>query len=164
MTWWMQVINKMGGTLFANNSYSGSCVSGGSSSATKLMSRLEYTQISGETPDVILIYMGSNDCASSGITANGFDKDYSTMIENLKILCPNSEIILMTLLTSPFYDVEDQKEYNDIIISKAEEFDLEVLDLSKASLAGHLVDSAHPAYSGMQVFANKVIEELNKIA
>ena len=164
MTWWMQVINKMGGTLFANNSYSGSCVSGGSSSATKLMSRLEYTQISGETPDVILIYMGSNDCASSGITASGFDKDYSTMIENLKLLCPNSEIILMTLLTSPFYDIDDQKEYNDIIISKGEEFGLKVLDLSKASLAGHLVDSAHPAYSGMQVFANKVVEELNKIA
>ena len=164
MTWWMQVINKMGGTLFANNSYSGSCVSGGATSATKLMSRLEYTQISGETPDVILIYMGSNDCASSGITASGFDKDYSTMIENLKLLCPDSEIILMTLLTSPFYDIDNQKEYNDIIISKGEEFGLKVLDLSKASLAGHLVDSAHPAYSGMQVFANKVIEELNKIA
>ena len=70
----------------------------------------------------------------------------------------------MTLLTSPFYDIDDQKEYNDIIISKGEEFGLKVLDLSKASLAGHLVDSAHPAYSGMQVFANKVVEELNKIA
>lgn len=164
MTWWMQVINKMGGTLFVNNSYSGSCVSGGAQSATKLMYRLEHTQISGETPDVILIYMGSNDCASSGITSKGFDQDYSIMIENLQKLCPNSEIILMTLLTSPFYDIDDQKEYNDIIISKGEDFGLKVLDLSKASLAGHLVDSAHPAYSGMQVFANKVIEELNKIA
>lgn len=164
MTWWMQVINKMGGTLFVNNSYSGSCVSGGSTSATKLMSRLEYTQISGETPDVILIYMGSNDCASSGISATGFDKDYSTMIESLQKLCPDSEIILMTLLKSPFYEETDRLEYNEIIKTKAENYDLTLLDISSASLAGHLVDSAHPAYSGMQVFADKVIEELNKIA
>ena len=163
MTWWMQVVNKMGGTLFVDNAYSGSCVSGAASSATKLMSRLEYTTISGETPDVILIYMGSNDCAG-GITAESFDVDYSKMIENLQILCPNSEIILMTLLTSPFYEASDQKEFNNIIKSKAEAFNLALLDCANASLAGHLVDSAHPAYSGMQVFANKVIEELNKIA
>lgn len=164
MTWWMQVINKMGGTLFVNNSYSGSCVSGGSSSATKLMSRLEYTQINGETPDVILIYMGSNDCASSGISSKSFDQDYSIMLENLKLLCPNSEIILLTLCTSPFYSVANQKTFNDIIKAKGEEFNLPVLDLQSASLEGHLVDSAHPKYSGMQVVANKIIEELNKIA
>ena len=115
MTWWMQVINKMGGTLFVNNSYSGSCVSGSASSATKLMSRLEYTQINGETPDVILIYMGSNDCASSGISSKSFDKDYSILLENLKLLCPNSEIILLTLCTSPFYSVANQKTFNNII-------------------------------------------------
>ena len=164
MTWWMQVINKMGGTLFANNSYSGSCVSGSATSATKYMDRLEYTQINGETPDVILVYMGSNDCASGNITAQMFEKDYAIMIENLQKLCPDSEIILMTLLTSPFYDAADQQEYNEIIKAKAEQFNLQVLDCSQASLAGHLVDSAHPKYSGMQVFANKVIEELNKIA
>ena len=164
MTWWMQVINKMGGTLFANNSYSGSCVSGTASSATKYMDRLEHTQINGETPDVILVYMGSNDCASGFITAQMFDEDYTVMLENLQKLCPNSEIILMTLLTSPLYDVEDQQVYNEIIKTKAKDFNLQLLDCESASLAGHLVDSAHPDYSGMQVFADKVIEELNKIA
>lgn len=164
MTWWMQVINKMGGTLFVNNSYSGSCVSGTASSATKYMERLEYTTINGETPDVILVYMGSNDCASGGITAQMFDNDYTIMIENLQKLCPDSEIILMTLLTSPFYDEADQIEFNEIIKKKAADFNLQVLDCSSASLSGHLVDSAHPAYSGMKVFADKVIEELNKIA
>lgn len=164
MTWWMQVVNKLGGTLFVNNAYSGSCVSGGASSATKLMSRLEYTQIDGETPDVIFIYMGSNDCASGGISDDAFTNDYAQMIENLQLLCPDSEIILLTLLTSPFYDAAKQKTFNNIIKQIGDEFDLQVLDIANASLAGHLVDSAHPAYSGMQVFANKVLEELNKIA
>ena len=70
----------------------------------------------------------------------------------------------MTLLSSVFYDTEEQQTYNDIIKTKAKDFNLQVLDCSDASLAGHLVDSAHPNYSGMQVLANKVIEELNKIA
>ena len=164
MTWWMQVINKMGGTLFVNNSYSGSCVADTSINATKNMERLEYTTINGEAPDVILIYMGSNDCASGFVTSQMFDKGYSEMLQNLQQLCPNSEIILMTLLSSAFYDSQEQQTYNDIIKTKAKDFNLQVLDCSSASLAGHLVDSAHPNYSGMQVLANKVIEELNKIA
>jgi lysophospholipase L1-like esterase len=164
MTWWMQVINKMGGTLFVNNSYSGTCVADGSSNATKNMSRLEYTTISGETPDVILIYMGSNDCASASVTQSAFDSGYSQMLDNLKVLCPNSEIILLTLCSSPFYSASEQQAYNNIIKTKAKDYNLKVVDISTASLSGHLVDSAHPAYSGMQVVANKVIEGLNKIA
>lgn len=164
MTWWMQVINKMGGTLFVNNSYSGTCVADSSQNATKNMSRLEYTTISGETPDVILIYMGSNDCASASVTQSAFDKGYSQMIENLQQLCPNSEIILLTLCSSPFYSASEQQAYNNIIKTKASDYNLKVVDISTASLANHLVDSAHPAYSGMQIVANKVIEGLNKIA
>ena len=164
MTWWMQVVNKMGGTLFVNNSYSGTCVADSSSNATKNLSRLEYTTISGETPDVIIIYMGSNDCASGSVTKEMFDKGYSQMLENLKTLCPNSEIILMTLCSSPFYDRTEQLAYNEIIKTKAKDFNLSCIDISQASLSGHLVDSAHPAFSGMKVVAEKVIEELNKIA
>lgn len=159
-TWWMQVINSVGGSLFVNNSYSGSCVADSSSSATKNMERLEYTTINGVTPDVILIYMGSNDCASKYVSAYDFERDYPKMIENLQKLCPNSEIILCTLATSPFYSVEDQTEYNDIIKMYAETYNLKCLDLASANLAGKLVDSAHPNTAGMTEFANVVIEKL----
>ena len=159
-TWWMQVINSVGGTLFVNNSYSGSCVADSSSSATKNMGRLEYTTINGVTPDVILIYMGSNDCASQYVSAYDFKRDYPTMIKNLQELCPNSEIILCTLATSPFYSTSSQDEFNDIIKMYAEEYKLKCLDLSGANLAGKLVDSAHPNTAGMTEFANEVIEKL----
>ena len=159
-TWWMQVINKVGGTLFVNNSYSGSCVADSSSSATKNESRLEYTTINGVAPDVILIYMGSNDCASKYVSLYDFDRDYPKMIENLQKLCPDSEIILCTLATSPFYTVSDQLEYNEVIAKYGNEYGLRVLDLSGADLTGKLVDSAHPNTSGMTEFANEVIEKL----
>ncbi len=161
-TWWMQAINKVGGSLFVNNSYSGSCVADSSSSATKNESRLEYTTIGGVTPDVILVYMGSNDCASKYVSLIDFNRDYKVMIENLQKLCPNSEIILCTLATSPFYTVENQIAYNEVITRYGSEYGLRVLDLTGADLTGHLVDSAHPNTSGMTIFANELVKKLLK--
>lgn len=160
-TWWMQTINALGGTMFSNNSYSGTCVVGGGDS-TNLMSRLEHTLVSGQAPDVILIYMGSNDCASMYVTYAEFVKAYAIMIKNLKKLCPNSEIILCTLADSPFYEHDDMIEYNNVIRSNAKEFDLKLIDMEDISLHGKLVDSAHPNTDGMTVIADKIIEELTK--
>ena len=163
LTWWMQSINNVGGTLFVNNSYSGSCVATDNSSATQKVERLEYTLINGVAPDVILVYMGSNDCASQYVTLNHFNLAYKKMIENLRKLCPNSEIILCTLVSNPsFYSASDQEAYNNVIETYGEQFGLKVFDLSEVSLAGKLVDSAHPMTSGMTVFADKVTELLLK--
>ena len=85
------------------------------------------------------------------------------MIENLQKLCPNSEIILCTLVSNPsFYSASDQEAYNNVIETYGEQFGLKVFDLSEVSLAGKLVDSAHPMTSGMTVFADKVTELLLK--
>lgn len=160
MTWWMQTINNVGGTLFVNNSYSGTCVGDSSSFATQNKSRLEYTLLSGVAPDVILIYMGSNDCASQYVSLLDFTRGYKKMIDNLQSLCPNSEIILCTLATSPFYSVEEQTSFNDVITNYGKEYNLTVFDLSSVNLEGKLVDSAHPSVSGMNVFADKMTELL----
>ncbi len=163
MTWWMQVINRMGGTLFVNNSWGGTCVAAGGNAATQEMGRLEPLVIDGEAPDVILIYMGSNDCASGAVDETLFSKGYSKMLDNLKKLCPNSEIILCTLATNKLYDESKKVLFNKIIVEKASEYNLELLDLSDISFVGHLLDSAHPGFSGMQLMADKVVEELLKL-
>ena len=161
-TWWMQVINKVGGTLFSNNSYSGTCVGDASKYATKYKSRLTHTLINSVAPDVILIYMGSNDCASKYVSYDAFNEGYRQMLNNLKELCPNSEIILCTLAKSPFYDDDERIKFNGAIVKYGEEFDLKVLDLSNADLSGKLVDSAHPNTLGMSELASEIIEELTK--
>lgn len=160
LTWWMRTITALGGTLLINNSYSGTCVSSGNSNDTKNMSRLEHLVINGEAPDVILIYMGSNDCASSYVTVGQFDTGYKEMIDNLQTLCPNSEIVLCTLATSPFYTVTNQISYNEVIKKYASEYNLKLVDLASVSLEGHLVDSAHPGSTGMELIANEIIDEL----
>lgn len=161
-TWWMQVVNKLGAGLFVNNSYSGSCVSTTNSSATQNDSRLATTVFGEEKPDVIVIYMGSNDCASIYVDLQGFGPAYERMLAKLQVLCPDAEIVVCTLAKTIFYSAEDQAAYNEKIIEAANKYNATLLDLSDADISDHLVDSAHPKTSGMNIIANKVIEELLK--
>jgi len=162
LTWWMQVINKVGGSLFVNNSYSGTCVADGSSNATKNKSRLKHCIIGEQTPDVILIFMGANDCASQYVTDTAFNQGYTIMLNNLKEMCPDSEIILCTLPQTKYYSNANQAIFNKVITDHAEKFELKVVDCSTVSIANHLVDSAHPNTEGMTVVANQMIKELLK--
>lgn len=161
-TWWMQVINKLGSTLFVNNSYSGTCVADSSSHATKNLSRLNHCVIGGETPDVILVFMGANDCASQYVTETAFNQGYTLMLNNLKKICPDSEIILCTLPGTKYYSEAAQQSFNKIIIEHAEKFALKLVDCSSAYIGNNLVDSAHPDTAGMTIVAEKMIEELLK--
>lgn len=159
LTWWMKAINKLGGKLFINNSYSGSCVSTGGSSASQSMERLSKLVVNGETPDVIIIYMGSNDCHAP-YTVNSFKSAYKKMLTNLKQLCPNSEIVLCTLPTSNLYTKENQNAYNNVITEFATNYKL--VNLDKVDITNYLVDSAHPNKDGMEKIAEQIVKDMLK--
>lgn len=161
-TWWMQVINKLGAGLFVNNSYSGSCVSDSGTSATQSDVRLATTVFGAETPDVIIIYMGSNDCASPYLGHATFGPAYERMLEKLQKLCPNAEIIVCTLATTIFYSAEEQTKYNNTIIECANKYGATLIDLSKVDISNYLVDSAHPNKAGMTLIAEGILEALLK--
>lgn len=162
-TWWMQVVNKLGAGMFINNSYSGSCVSSGTGdSATVNDKRLSTLVINGQTPDVIIIYMGSNDCGSKYVTDTQFKSSYRVMLDKVKKLCPNAEIILCTLPESNLYKEADRLVYNEIIEDYAKEYGLKLINLKNVDITGHLVDSAHPKKSGMTVVANRVLKDIVK--
>ena len=162
MTWWMRVINNLGGSLFFNNSYSGTCVADNSKNATKNMSRLEYNILQSQYADVILIFMGANDCASSAVTETMFKNGYKEMLDNLKELCPKAEIVLCTLPTTSFYSATKQQALNKIISDYATEYNYTLVDTSSANLDGHKVDSAHPNNSGMEIVANAIVDKMIK--
>lgn len=161
-TWWMQSINRLGGSLFINNSYSGSCVSTEGSSAATDDTRLSQLKIGHEQPEVILIYMGSNDCASIYVSLDSFQTAYQLMIAKLKKLCPHSEIIVCTLPTTLFYSKQNQNDYNQVILDCATEHNLKIIHLDELDISNHLVDSAHPLQSGMNLIAHKVVEDILK--
>lgn len=61
-TWWMRVIEGVGGRLCANASYSGSMVQGNGFPAAEQPGRAEQLlESNGKAPDAVLVFMGVND-------------------------------------------------------------------------------------------------------
>lgn len=60
-TWWMQVIERSGGTLLANAAWSGSMVEGGEFPAGSSPERIAALGQNGQAPDDVLVYIGIND-------------------------------------------------------------------------------------------------------
>lgn len=161
-TWWMEVVNKLGAKLFVNNSYSGSCVATGNTSASTNDARLSQLVLSKEKPDVIIIFMGSNDCASGSINDASFKNAYSTMLRKIEKLCPDSEVILCTLPVSNLYNTDKRDRFNTIITDLAKAKELKVVNLDQVDIRPYLVDSAHPGKEGMEKVAEQVIKDLLK--
>ena len=161
-TWWMMTINRLGGTLFLNNSYSGSCVAHDSTSSTYQKSRLNYCNVQGQFADVCLIFMGANDAASSSISEAKFKERYKVMLDNLVEMAPNMDLILMTLPISKLYSSERRIAFNKIIADYASEYNFKLVDISSVDITNDLVDSAHPKTSGMKILADAIVEILTK--
>ena len=161
-TWWMQVCNKIGASLYIDNSYSGSCVAGSAASRSSNPQRLQKLSINGKSSDVIIIFMGSNDAGNnSGITPQAYGEAYKKMLDYIYDICGEEvEIILCTLPTSKLYSDARKVSFNEVIVNMATEYSLEVVDFASLDLTPHLIDSAHPQTSGMTVMANKVLEKL----
>ncbi len=160
-TWWMVVSNTLGTKLLVNNSYSGSCVASKTGkSASSTNERLATLKLSEQYADVIVIFMGSNDCA--GVPVSDFDADYKVMIDKLKDLCPNAELLLCTLPQSKLYTNDNQKEFNAVIRKYANEYSLKLIELEDLSIVEYLIDSAHPGKEGMKVMGEKIVSEMLK--
>ena len=160
-TWWMQVINRFGMKLLRNNSYSGTCVSTGTGNySTTLDSRLANLLKDGEKPDVIFIFMGANDCGSIYVNKNTFKNSYEKMLEKIKTLCPDSEIICMTLPKAKMYSDADCNEYSQVIIDSAIAAGCKLVNLNStwdpSNFGNLLCDSIHPLKLGMDKIAETI--------
>ena len=164
-TWWMQVINKLGMNLLKNNSWAGSCVSSGTGNgATVNDSRLAELLDGTTKPDIILLFMGSNDCGSQYVELSTFTSSYKIMLDKMIALCPNAEIYIMTLPPSKLYTESDRIEYNKVITNYANSYGLPLINMDNVyngeNVSNYLVDSAHLNLAGMDKFAELVVANL----
>ena len=164
-TWWMRVINGLGMKLLMNNSYSGSCVSTGTGgSATTNVARLRELIGGNRKPDIIIIFMGANDCGSKYVSLDTFTSSYKMMLDMIQDLCPNSEIYLMNLPSCALYTDSERIKYNNVIKKYADEYQLTLLNISsvftQSTYKSYVVDSVHPNNAGMEKIGNLVIRLL----
>ena len=159
-TWWMQVIQGLGGVLGTNNSYSGCTVYGTRLTAGCSDHRADALARNG-TPEVILIHIGGNDCAFQ-ISSKKFKKAYRTMLSKLKERYPEAEIWCATLLWGRHVDndipsffnadgVPPIRAYSDMIIAEAEAAGCRVAHLGEERYDA--LDGVHPNRDGMNTIA-----------
>lgn len=184
-TWWAQVIEHFEGTLCINNSFSGSLVSGlGFPSATQMLRCGElhcnqgsyyYTLTDGKAgrklaakpllPDVILIYMGTNDwlfrAPIGGQSKVHFDYAYAFLLDKLQQKYPHSVIVCSTLFQKDEVApdaLHPISAYNEIIRHTAAASGCFVAELTAADTEPETIDGVHPTYQGMQVLSERWIQ------
>lgn len=185
-TWWGIVIDTLGGELLVNNSISGSTVTwhpsyeipsyACSDERTESLSRGEIA------PDVIMVYIGTNDWGRGVRVALDEDRGkedpavfssaYRIMLEKLKKNYPEAEIWCLSLAVSKCSKMNDFEfpytygerhisEYCDAIKECAEQFGCRFIDLYNTAGPYDTIDGFHANSEGMQAIAEAVLNELN---
>jgi lysophospholipase L1-like esterase len=160
-TWWGMVIQKLNGQLLVNNSWSGSLVtkqfSDDVSSACSSM-RLACLGRGRIEPDVIMVFMGTND-RGGGVPLKGdnlksFSYAYSYMLGQINDIYPNAEIWCLTL-----GNIDGKDSYSQTIRECAAAGSCKLLDLNRYDPYSKM-DGIHPDKAGMREIADAVLKEL----
>lgn len=187
-TWWGKVIDFFGGELLVNNSWSGSRVTRLPDNKVLFPSgcsneRTCSLHINNIKPDVIIIYLGTNDWAFGANTSyvdnisdddfhcNSFDFAYSQMLSKIRTNYPNAEVWCCTLNTTfmssnssfefPYaFGGTHIEEYNEIIKDAANMHKCKVIDLYDYHIPFDSIDGSHPNAKGMNTLATIMIREI----
>lgn len=157
-TWWYQLLNNNKMVLGINNSWSGSCAYGSYSSAGENSSRINTLDENG-TPDIVIIYLGTNDCAT-GYTVEQFGGAIERIITKVKELGVK-DIFITTLgytaYTGSSYKEERRIEYNDAIRQIATKYSCGIVPLDEyivtTSYSFYLGDNLHYNAKGAKLLA-----------
>ena len=184
-TWWGQVIERLGGELLVNNSYSCSIVckhpecevpsNGCSDERTAALAR------GGFSPDVVMIFMGMNDWGRGILPwpegegkERGLAVFYTAYEDMLAKICanyPRAELWCFTLPVSictkkesfafPYrFGGRHIEEYCEVIRACAAKRGCRVIDLYRAGKPHDTIDGFHPNAEGMKTLAEAVMEIL----
>lgn len=188
-TWWDQVVRYFSGELLVNNSWSGSRV-------TKLQEREELfpsgcsdertsaLHLNNVNPDVIIVYLGTNDWAFGAKTGNetcilGDDDNekffyaYNNMLKRIISNYPQGEIWCCTLCGTyisqrPEFEFPHShagthiEEYNDIIRKVVQLHSCNLIDLYAYKTPYDSIDGSHPTKDGMNTIAQMIINSITK--
>ncbi|MBQ6824603.1 MAG: protein kinase [Clostridia bacterium] len=179
-TWWGQVIEFLGGELLVNNSWSGCRVTRVPGNEALFPSgccdeRTSALHVGEARPDVILIYLGTNDWGR-GASVNGEEKEeqfgyaYEQMLNKLKKNYPEAELLCCTLpathmTANPSFVFPHSfggihiDRYNEIIKRVASER-AGVLDLASFRILYDTVDGTHPNKNGMNTLSMLVLRAM----
>ena len=169
-TWWMTVINELGGKLLINESCAGTCITGKSPMSGCSNRRISLLRTEERDPDVILVGMGSNDRgfgvkldSPKSSDTNYFTNALRMMIKRLRTAYPEAELWCSTFAPGRytgcaplFYDPENRppaEPYLERIRSVTAEMQCNLADLDSLGREYDSIDGCHPTKEGMRALA-----------
>lgn len=186
-TWWGQVIEDLGGELLVNNSISGSMVCKCKSCIVPTYGcceeRTSGLDKNGIFPNVIMIYMGTNDWGNGTKVSPFNDKEskdisifsvaYEQMIEGLQKSYKDAQIWCITLPVSDFgmregkdfpywYRGRHLNEYNEAIRKIAKNKGCVLIDLYENIPKFTTIDGFHPDFRGMNTISQGILSMLKE--
>lgn len=188
-TWWGKVIDYVGGELLVNNSWSGSRVTKLPDRETLFPSgcsdeRTGGLHIGSVMPDVIIVYLGTNDWAQGVNSGNfdtfllndkyeeRFDAAYESMLHKLCTNYPNAEIWCCTLNSTYMpskpafvfphsYAGTHIEKFNEVIRTVCQkQKNTKLIDLYSSNVPYASIDGSHPTAEGMGTLASLVLHGL----
>ncbi len=198
--WWKQALAETGMELLVNNSWSGSSVSDsrvwehgeGSQGYKRCVNLHDNTTDNNEggveiNPDVIAVYMGTNDfqdevacnttfdeafwqkIEGNGFKPQTFDEAYALMLYTIKTKYTNADVFTMTIPQSQREKPEALRAaYNTAIKAISAQYGCTVIDLAETALSidslQHTIagDGLHPNAKGMDVMTEAFMDGLEK--
>ena len=162
-TWWMKVIQGIGGKLLINNSYAGSTVCRNGYQPASAPWRIAKLRNQDISPDYILIFSGLNDVALYW-PPEEFKEHYDDMLHHLKQAYPSTSICCATLcrgfVKNPDWPLfinwnhcHPLALYNQSIREAVWEANCHLADLSSFQKEYSSIDGVHPDSDGMELLA-----------
>lgn len=161
-TWWQRTADALGAEILVNNSWSGSYIKDASTNTRstpgayldRCVNLHDNTGANtGTNPDIILVYMGTNDyykyktthgsadsvdySALSSKTGNDYipssvAEAYAIMLYKMKLAYPNAEIYCLNVLESSSSD-NSLKSFNSMIAGVAKNMSAKYVDIAENS-------------------------------
>ena len=167
-TYWMRVANELGLTLCVNNSWSGGNLSGQNDPHSGLNRADQLAKDDGETPDIIILFMGMNDLGRR-VDADLFANDYALTLQKIKQTYPSAYICCVSLPDREACVKQRTILFNSKIenaVKNAGE-NVFIADLFSSKLNNdfyymNTLDGLHPDEDGMKIIADVVTEAIKK--
>ncbi len=190
-TWWMQLVDRLGARLGINDSWRGATVSGahpvttgatGEDAAMFNLQRIKNLGANG-TPDVIVLFGGSNDYAHvsklgsfdaasaptepdfSAVKYDNLADGYVETLLRFRYFYPDALVIsVLPGVTKSYYSNDKLAAGNTLLKRICDHYGVPYVDLYESDLTvGMLPDGIHPNVEGMDVITDVLIDLIRTI-
>ena len=163
-TYWRIVMDRFGLELCVNNSWSGGNLSGFDDSTSGVNRAAELMSDNGESPDLIIVFMGINDVGRN-VELSVFSESYQKTLTTIRDKYPAAKVCCVNLPDRDIFLKKRSELFNEAIRNAVESMGdgFFIADLYHSRLNNdfyymNTLDGLHPDEDGMRIIA-EIVEE-----